>query len=289
MGPEYIGDVKPVNAYRRAGVWLQFNCALFPDALGGTGYVPWADLLTTIEQWRAEDRFRRFFFVRKPPGLRLRFFGENLDERLLPPLVAWLDEAERLNAIRGYRTARYEPERARFGGPMGMDIAHDAFDRDSRHVMRYAGLSRDAQLALSRRAFSLLLANDLFGRRIADIAELWDIWQRLSRVVGDVRAERATTADDVALALVAFSDVQAVLARVPADAATLLTDAWQDNAEIIARLHASEQTGGLRVGPRAWLASVCLFHWNRLAFERCDLGEIVGAMLRLFTLPEHDA
>lgn len=289
MGPQYRCDVTPVNIHRRARVWLQFNCALFPEVSGGPEYVPWADLLAAIERWRAEQRLRLFFFVRKPPGLRLRFSGKDLDDRLLPRLVAWLDEAERRNAIRSYRLAYYEPEQARFGGAMGMQIAHAAFDRDSRHVMRYAGLSTEAQRAIPPCAFSLLLVNHLLGSYIRDTAELWDIWQRLSRVVGGVRAVRATAADEIAVALAAISDRDAVMARLPPDAARLLRDAWQDNAEIIARLHAAEQTARLQIGPRGWLATLCLFHWNRLALEQGDLGEMIDTMLRLFTLPERDA
>jgi len=101
--------------------------------------------------------------------------------------------------------------------------------------------------------------------------------------------DASTEAEDISLALTVLSHPHAFVTRVSANVAQLLTDAWSDNAETIARLHAAEQTGQLAVGPRAWLASLSVFHWNRLAFAPADLAPMVAAMLQLFRLPEHDA
>src|SRR5687768_13921294 len=107
----------------RRSRWVQVNCALFHQTAGGQPYVPWQALSTTLERWRCEGRFRLCFFTRKPPGLRLRFYGDGLAHSLDAELITWLEEAERQNAIRGFRFALYEPETFRFGGPAGMEIA----------------------------------------------------------------------------------------------------------------------------------------------------------------------
>jgi thiopeptide-type bacteriocin biosynthesis protein len=261
---------------------VQIDCALFPQGPGIPWYVPWRDLLDAVEQWRRECLFRQFFFTRKLPGLRMRFLGDGLDERLGPELVRWLDEAERSNAIRGYRFAIYEPEQARFGGPSGIDIAHDAFDRDSRLAMRYETLAAQEQAEVPRDVFSLLLVNDLCGRAVEDSSELWDIWQRLNRALGrNPHESHAGPQIDVSRTEAALSTPDAFLQQLPAAAGQLVRDGWQENAHVIARLRAAQAANRLSIGPRAWLASVCLFHWNRLAIEPAVLDALTARMVSI--------
>ena len=277
--------VSPRRAHFRSAApaesgWLQVNIALFPQGPGRPLFVPWADLRAAVEGWRAEARFDRCFFTRKEPGLRLRFAGSALDERLAPPLVGWLEEAERRNALRGFRFGLYEPETFRFGGEAGMVIAHDAFDRHTRLTLRYETLPPAEQATLPRRLFALLTVSDLFGRRVEDGAELWDIWRRLALAVGEPPPVLSSEADlDGAGAALAGSPD--FLGSLPPAARTLLDDACADNAAIVARLRAAEALGRLTVGPRAWLAALTLFHWNRLGLPLPDLRAMVSHMLAL--------
>src|SRR5262249_38180165 len=163
--------------------WLQVDCTLFATAPDGEPYVAWSELSEAVARWRDEGKFRRFFFMRKPPGLRLRFSGEALTERLLPVVVPWLERAEARNCIRGFRFALYEPEVFRFGGPTGMEVAHDQFDRDSRIVLGLEGLPREEREADLRGAFSLRVIGDLFERCVEDGAEVWDLWKRVQRIL----------------------------------------------------------------------------------------------------------
>jgi thiopeptide-type bacteriocin biosynthesis protein len=261
--------------------WVQVNCTLFPQGLDAPLYVPWAALRDTLERWRGEGRFARCFFMRKPPGLRLRFQGEHLGARLEPALVAWLEKAERRNDIRGFRFALYEPERFRFGGAAGMDVAHDYFDRDSRLALRYEFLGDDERAALPRDLYSLVVTYELFRRCVDDGAEIWDIWQRLGTAVGGnlprVGGDSAATARERAIIRLA----PASLATLPPAAQALLADAQDHNVAIAARLHAAGVAARLTVGPRAWLAAACVFHWNRLGLSLPELREMVARMLWL--------
>jgi thiopeptide-type bacteriocin biosynthesis protein len=261
--------------------WVQVNCTLFPQGLDAPLYVPWARLQDAVEAWRAERRFARCFFMRKPPGLRLRFQGVHLGARLEPALIAWLEAAERRNDLRGFRFAVYEPERFRFGGPVGMDVAHDHFDRDSRLALRYETLTDDDCTHLPRDLYSLIVTYDLCRRGVDDSAELWDVWRRLGVAVGGdlptVGADASASArDHAALAL-----APAFLATLPAPVVTLLADARAHNEAIAARLHAASVAGRMIIGPRAWLAAACVFHWNRLGLVLPDLRAMVARMLRL--------
>jgi thiopeptide-type bacteriocin biosynthesis protein len=266
--------------------WVQVNCTLFPQAGDPPYYVPWATLQTALEAWRGEERFQRCFFMRKPPGLRLRFQGPHLGARLEPPLVAWLEEAERRNDLRGFRFAIYEPERFRFGGPAGMDVAHDYFDRDSRLDLRYETLPVDDRRTLPRDLYSLIATNDLLRRCVEDGAELWDVWQRLAVAVGGARTPAGADAADTARDHAAVTLAPGFLGTLTPGALALVEEARAHNAAVAARLHAAAVAGRLTIGPRAWLAAACVFHWNRLGLVLPEPRAMVARMLCLLDQEE---
>jgi thiopeptide-type bacteriocin biosynthesis protein len=245
--------------------WLQVNCSLFVQAGRQAPFVPWAELNERLESWRREARLDQFFFMRKPPALRLRFQGPDLTRRLEPVLVAWLEDAEQRNLIRSFRFGTYEPEVFRFGGQTGMAIAHEQFDRDSRLILRYETAVEQGTLDLPRERLSATLMLDLLQRCVEDQAEVWDVWQRIWHAHGcpplaqDNQTDLATPAD-----------------------VSLLEESRAGNAQVACRLHAAEVARRLDCGPRAWLAQVCVFHWNRLGLEMAERVRLLSATLRSF-------
>jgi thiopeptide-type bacteriocin biosynthesis protein len=275
--------VREARRQRRAR-WLQVNCALFSQGPGRPPYAPWGELGEAVEGWRAEGRFERAFFMQKPPGLRLRFSGDDLGLRLEPALIAWLEAAERRDVIRGFRFADYEPEVFRFGGPVGMDIAHDHFDGDSRVVMRYAALSQPDRGPVPADLFSIAVTSDLLARCVEDRAEAWDVWQRLARAAGG--APPVAGDDSVAEAVRdAMLLTPTFVGGLTPAVAALMEDARAANAHVAGRLRAAQAMGRLRVGVRAWLATVCIFHWSRLGLTTAEVVPMVAYMSRLL-LPE---
>lgn len=262
--------------------WLEVRCALFPEPTEQRRFVAWSALGEAIERWRAEGRFRLWFFVRKPPGIRLRFAGDDLAGRLEPALLPWLAESERRNDVRGFRFATYEPEQARFGGPVGMAIAHDAFDSDSRDAVRYETLEKDAGHGVSRAEFSVAACGHLFRRCLGDRAEVWDVWQRLRRVVENhaqvtpmgMHAERIE-----ALAGGTHPD----LADLGPAVRRLLEQRFDDNLRVAEKIVAAHDAGRLEVGLRSWLAALTLFHWNRfgLGLAVDDVAVLVSDICRV--------
>ena len=96
--------------------WIQVNCSLFPQTHQQDDfYCPWADLSSLLDTFIEHSICDSFFFVRKPPGIRMRF--SNLTNHLVlhSALATWLNTAEKSNTIRGYRFSHYEPESHRFG------------------------------------------------------------------------------------------------------------------------------------------------------------------------------
>jgi thiopeptide-type bacteriocin biosynthesis protein len=243
--------------------WIQVNCSLFVQAGSDTAFAPWAELADRLATWRQEARLEHFFFMRKPPALRLRFQGPDLVGRLEPVLVAWLEDAEQRNLIRAFRFATYEPEVSLFGGQTGMAIAHDLFDRDSRLILEYETAIDQGTLELPRERFSAALMQDLFQHCVEDQSELWDIWRRVWHAHGCPPLAAASEPD----------------LKTPT-AVSLLEEGRVGNAHVARRLHAADVARRLECGPRAWLAQACLFHWNRV-------GLSMPARVRLLTSTLH--
>ena len=272
----------------RAG-WLEVRCSLFPQPAHPGLFVDWSSLGEAIERWRVEGRYRWCFFVRKPPGLRVRFAGDDVAGRLEPVLLPWLAEAERRNDIRGFRFTTYEPEEARFGGPVGMAIAHDAFDVDSRDAIRYERLSEDQRPGFSRQTFSVAACSHLFRHSLGDQAEIWDVWQRLGRVVGSHPVGPGTDGRAVeSLAALALANGAAPdLTQLSADARLLLQERFERNLGIAGAIVAAANTGRLNVGLRAWLTALTIFHWNRVGLVH-DLPGLAGVVADLCRALEPD-
>lgn len=251
------------------------NCGLFPQAGSQSAYVPWAELAGKLEAWRTEKRVEQFYFMRKPPGLRLRFAGSDPIGSLEPVLVAWLRDAEQRNLIRSFRFATYEPEVFLFGGPVGMAIAHDHFDRDSRLVIRYEALLEAGAIDLPRDQLSLALIQDLFARFAEDQSELWDIWQRVWHAHGSPPLIPAGEIDVPGLE------------TLSGGAASFGREGLTNNEHVALRLRAADVTRRLSCGPRAWLAEICTFHWNRLGLPLEQRVPLLSALL--YTLDPHRA
>jgi thiopeptide-type bacteriocin biosynthesis protein len=252
--------------------WLQVNISLFPDGSGERPYVPWASLAPVVSAWRAEQRFRWFWFVRKPPGLRLRFTGPELGAQLEPALSTWLVEAEAANDVRGFRFGRYEPEEYRFGGPAGIAVAHDLFDCDSTVALQYETLDDDRRQGIDRHRFALSGLDDLFVRCLDDQAEVWEVWKRLEALLhypqGAVSG--AAPAPDPGWS------------ALDASGRALARDLVTGNQRAATALRSIVDAGRLTTGMRSWLAAAAAFSCNRwgLPLDLARLAQGVTAMAR---------
>lgn len=256
-----------------AAGWLQASCALFP-AFDGGPFIPWTALSGALEAWRAAGLVRRFWFVRKPPGLRLRIQGPGPAAALRAEVAAWLLAAERRNDLRGFRFTVYEPETYRFGGAAGMEIAHAHFDAGAALALAYETLPDEVRAQAPRHALSLALTADLLARCLDDRAEAWDVWCRL---------RDALPASEVAEAprelwTRALRGLPGIAAGEHPALGALLARAEDAHAATARSLRALADSGALRVGPRAWLAAAAVFEWNRLGLPD-DLPRLRAAVL----------
>lgn len=259
----------------RDGEWVAVDIPGWPTPRGELGGLPRAALREAIARWRREGLQDRWFFVRKPPGFRLRLRTDDSALGLAPQLYGWLQAAESAHQLRGFRSAIYEPEEFRFGGAHGMELAHAQFELDSEWALRRA--APDVDGALPRWLLSAMMLTDLFVQVVEDGAEVWDVWRRLEARVGADADARLDPREQAALCY-----EPARLDELPSALRELLDDVREGNAAIASALRAATLAGRLTIGPRAWLASVALFHGNRHGLARDELRVMIGALAAAF-------
>lgn len=190
---------------------------------------------------------QRFWFMRKHGQLRLR------TETQVGPL---LDRLVADGLVSGWIASLYEPEVAAFGGPEGMDVAHDLFCADSPAAL--AGTGR----AGARERCVLLISAMLRGAGL-DRFETGDVWARL----GAERPQVELSARPSGQRRVAT--VEAMRRLMNADAAKIDDgeDGWSERVaafhtagDRLARLAAD---GLLSRGLRAVLTHHVIFTLNR--------------------------
>ncbi|MFI6396199.1 methyltransferase, FxLD system [Nonomuraea sp. NPDC050540] len=187
---------------------------------------------------------RRFHFLRKEGGLRLR-----TDQRvgvLLDLLVA--DEV-----VAGWVGGIYEPETDAFGGPQGMAVAHTLFCADSPAALAQTG-NPDS------RGRCILLLSAMFRAAGLDAFEVGDVWAKFGalRPSIDPAAEARRAAAITAMRRLMNADAAQRPHPEPGWAERVA--AFEDAGRALARL---AKCGHLERGLRAVLAHHAIFAFNR--------------------------
>jgi thiopeptide-type bacteriocin biosynthesis protein len=257
--------------------WIQFNVELRRDAEGGAvanAVLIFNALWPLVDPGTRPADVRRFFAMRKPPGLRLRFAGPRAAP-ILHLVGDVLDILEREGPVVRWSTVPYEPERARFGGASGMDLAHRWFEADSLGWFCFEALAFRKENGIGRDVLSRGVLYDLFLTVLRDVAEVWDVWFRLA-VKHDVSPDAAA---DGATDIPVFT-IEALKERArPAEFAIL---SWYESAnlDLAGGLGLAAQEGRMGIGRRELLATIALFHWNRYGLAPETRRAIFGPMLR---------
>ncbi|MEU5085208.1 thiopeptide-type bacteriocin biosynthesis protein [Streptomyces sp. NPDC021356] len=211
---------------------------------------------------------RDFFFMHKPPGLRVRFHAaqparaEELRATLVRRLAPAADGswAEPVCDV-------YEPETYLFGGPRSMPHVHRLFTADSLAWLDAHTAVAGEPVPADWRVSLTLLGSVFDGLGIVG----WEhrgVWQavrdgtgrRLPGGLGDAARQRAA------------DGIRAYWDQSPDDRLAALPEHWRD----VLRPHtrqvrrAAERwrahyfaSGGASVGPRRAAAHHVIFHWNR--------------------------
>ncbi|MFJ3216677.1 thiopeptide-type bacteriocin biosynthesis protein [Kitasatospora sp. NPDC086801] len=244
--------------------WVQINLAPGPTAWHRTYRV----IADTARELIAADAVRSFFFMHKPPGLRVRFEAGRTDlAALRRELIRRFREVD--GQSRPPLCGRYEPEAYLFGGPSSMRYVHDLFTVDS-----LAWLDHHDTLATAGRPelvadwrLSLYLLGELLGGLGIVGWEHRGVWQ----VVRDDTGRRLGTDPDDDARRAAAGILAAWRAGGPgllAPVAPQRRAAVEAHGDAVRRAAESWRTGYFEsgdavIGPRRAAAYHVIFHWNR--------------------------
>jgi len=250
--------------------WLQLGVA-FADAAQARRFQSTALLREAVEAWLAEGLIDGFFFMNKPPGMRLRFSVPGGGERMERRIVDLLERARGEGLLARHEFGIYDQETHQFGGAAGIDIFHRFSTCDSLAILRFKELEAAAATTIDRSVLSLLAMNDLVARVAEDSWEQWDVWceMRLTgRLVdpdGDAAADLREDLEDnrALLEPVLFRRQEIIDDLAPAEAA-IVAATMRGNQSVADALREAARARALGSSPRKILPFFIVFHWNRI-------------------------
>jgi protein-L-isoaspartate(D-aspartate) O-methyltransferase len=187
---------------------------------------------------------RRFHFLRKDAGVRLR---------TEQPATDLLDQLVADRVITGWTAGIYEPETHAFGGPEGMEVAHDVFCADSPAALAETGTP-------GARERSVMLLSAMIREAGLDPFEAGDVYARWAALRPPVTPPQGTALEQAISAMRRLMNTDAAL-RPDAEAGWgERVAAFEDAGRRLRRLAAD---GRLIRGLRAVLAHHAIFAFNR--------------------------
>ena len=255
---------------RRA--WTQCNAGLVRtdgSALASARQV-FRELEALLASARASGRLDHFHFMRKPPDLRLRLFG---DPALGAELGAVLDRLVREGALVRWFPSIYEPESDRFGGPAAASAALAWFDADTTAWMALDRLRAEGHGPPSAEALCAAVASDLVFAAVDDRAEAWAVWRSYVAML-------ELPASDPDAAAPMPDDLAALLSRASGAVVTAVESYREANQRYASALRALWAEGALTRGLRAIVADAVLFLFHRHGLDTGAHARIAQALIR---------
>ncbi|MEA2808821.1 MAG: hypothetical protein QOJ17_2962 [Rhodospirillaceae bacterium] len=261
----------------RAHEWLQLNVAL--ARRDGSALPSARFILRELESIFAREGrgSASFFFQRKPPDLRLRFFdGRERLVRRLRPLIARAKSQGYI--VRSFRSV-YEPEYRQFGGRACMKAVHVFWSIDSLVWIAMDRLVERNAFAIPHATLIASVLDDLFWRVLADDGEVWDTWCNLA-----VLLQSDAASGDLAAILPSLETIRRTASAKEAD---LVVRYQQANVALADGLSRTWQSGRMECGVRSILPYVALFTLNRHGFDRAKMAAIARAMAAVRDPKQH--
>jgi thiopeptide-type bacteriocin biosynthesis protein len=218
-----------------------------------------------------------FFFQRKPPDMRLRFYQvrERLLRRLRPLIARAKSEG---HIVRSFYSV-YEPEYRQFGGRECLRSIHAFWSTDSLAWIALDRLAEREALTIPHATLIASVLDDLFWRVLDDGGEVWDTWCNLA-----VLLQSEAAADDVSAIPPSLEAIRGAASAAEADLVTVYQHA---NAALADGLSRAWQSGRMQCGIRSILPYVALFTLNRHGFDQARAAAIAGAMAALRNPKQH--
>lgn len=221
-------------------------------------------LAPALNQAQHAGQLNTWWYIRKPPGVRLRYQPTDPDAAVVDRLLGDLAASGHVtNWTRGI----YEPETVAFGGPAAMNIAHTLFHHDSQHLMALLAQTNATSASMGQRETTVLLFSTMLRAAGLDWFEQGDVWATIAALRPAAHAHRTTAerAEELGQALRRLMTVNAH--SVP----DLLAESWLSAFETAGQqLAALDRHGQMNRGLRAVLAHHFIFHANRAGLPEAD-------------------
>jgi thiopeptide-type bacteriocin biosynthesis protein len=266
------GGAEALERCANPGRWLQIGVRFDTDSQR-EAFLD-AALAKTVQRWRHEGLVDDFFFMNKPPGIRLRFSGYRVEARLRPRVFKLLDARQRDGRLRDYELGAYDGETYQFGGSAGLALFHRFSTIDCLAILRLTALARQTRSEARLACISLLCLNHLIRQFASGEWELWDVWcnMRLAeRTLVFAPGERADAdalfeAQRPLLSVIVFDPVGALASLTKAE--RRLVSGYQEQVTKWSEdVRAAIRRGELLYGMRTILPFYVIFHWNRLGVD----------------------
>jgi thiopeptide-type bacteriocin biosynthesis protein len=250
--PAFVEEATGLGTYEQVNLALSARTGSFRE----TSWPLLEQLQVLLQTWRRAAPVQ-CWFVRKPPGIRLRLSGLGFGAEAHSDFVALLDHEVALgNLVRWWRST-YEPEMYRLGGPVALTAVHDLFSADTTVWLGWERLSRQGSARLSEDLTALACYSDLLLRANEAPEEAWDVWCALHRIYAGALPEEPSEPSRRRHLL------PQGLRRLANEAErSLLDHAFAANEKFAQALEQIWERGELVGGRRALLATLASFHWN---------------------------
>lgn len=227
------------------------------------------EVLNTARYLLKQTAVSNFFFMHKPPGLRIRFETPGWEKAEVErELSARIKDWIRRGLITTTNRGVYEPEAHLFGGPVSMASVHRLFTADSLAWLGYHRLVAANTESGSNWVFSLALLNRLFAALHIVDWEDRDVWDR-------IRTQAGRRLISTGPGLEGFAEAGDGIRRIWRDKETLRDQLSSSAAALVRTYEVSAVAEGERwnaeyfttpaayVGPREAVAYYVVYHWNR--------------------------
>ncbi|WP_329317978.1 methyltransferase, FxLD system [Streptomyces sp. NBC_01262] len=235
--------------------WCQ-RSIVFPDRATAE-HVAVHDLGPALIAAQDAGHLHGWWYMNKQPW-QLRYLPDDPASTAINDL---LDKLAADGRIVRWTLGIYEPETSAFGGDAAMDVAHDLFHHDSRHLLTY-----DPSLTtrhLGRRETAVLLCSAMMRAADLDWYEQGDVWAKVAALRPATRALPSERAAEIAPAMrrLMTANIRAMCSpNGPLTGHDAWVNAFEQAGQALTHL---ARNGRLTRGLRAVLAHHVIFHSNR--------------------------
>ncbi|MEH2124090.1 thiopeptide-type bacteriocin biosynthesis protein [Nostoc sp.] len=251
--------------------WVQLNVGLVRDegnALSSARAL-FARLEPLVTHWRSNDLLRCFFFMRKPPDVRARFFITVDRQQAIADISDLMYALRRENLINLFFFSDYEPETDRFGGLEAMKLVHQHFDADTSLWLMLDYLDRHNLGVVSKDLLVATVLHDLFTRTLSDRASILATWHSLAALISTPPEATIPTVELLSLET-SYESPEAEILQKYATANDILAK------ELLNLQHLGQLTQDLV----DILAAIAMFNFHRHGFDSHRSGRLIEAIIR---------